>query len=419
MKKNIWIMNHYATNMFFSEAGRHYYFAKNLIDKMYKPTIFCASTLHTTYDNLEIGSNGYERKISNEIPFVFVKTLLYNKNNYKRILNILSFYKNLQSVAMKYAEKYGKPDIILASSVHPLTLKAGLKIAEKFEIPCITEIRDLWPESLVAYDIISEKNPLTKLLYKDEKRIYEKSDSIIMTWEGGGKYIVDQGWDKTIDLDKVYHISNGIILEDFDRNSERFIHEDEDLNDDNYQNIVYTGSIRKVNNLGLILDVAKIIKFKNKNIRFLIYGEGEELEILKEQSINENIDNVIFKGRVEKKYIPSILKKSYANLLHNSSTSLNKYGQSQNKLFEYLAAGKPVIQTYETGFSLLDRYDAGISSKNQNPQTVADTIIKLCNNKKRATEMGLNAREASRDFDFEILTKKLISVIEKVETVKK
>ena len=48
----------------------------------------------------------------------------------------------------------------------------------------------------------------------------QKADSIIMTWEGGREYIVDQGWEKTIDLNKVNHISNGVVIDSFDRNSE-------------------------------------------------------------------------------------------------------------------------------------------------------------------------------------------------------
>ncbi|MED3644664.1 glycosyltransferase [Caldifermentibacillus hisashii] len=119
--------------------------------------------------------------------------------------------------------------------------------------------------------------------------------------EGGKEYIKDRKWDKEINLDKVEHISNGVVIDTFDNNSENYILKDSDLNDKNYKNIVYVGSIRKVNNIGLLLDAAKIIKNKGiNNIRFLIYGSGDETEILKKRCETEHIDNVIFKGRVEK-----------------------------------------------------------------------------------------------------------------------
>jgi len=47
-KKTIWILNHHATEMAFQHGGRHYYFAKYLIEKGYDVRIFCASVLHCT-----------------------------------------------------------------------------------------------------------------------------------------------------------------------------------------------------------------------------------------------------------------------------------------------------------------------------------------------------------------------------------
>ena len=414
MKQNIWIWNHYATNMFFDQAGRHYWFAENLIKEGYKPTIFCASTNHFSDNHIDTYEKQYATNSVNDIPFVFLNTPEYKGNGKKRVLNMISFYRGLFKTAKTYSELNGKPDVILASSVHPLTLVAGIKIAKKFGIPCICEVRDLWPESLVAYGLLKQDSLVAKTLYQGEKWIYKKANSIIMTWEGGREYIVDQRWDKNIHLDKVQHISNGVIIDSFDKNSQENMIVDSELEDKNYKNLVYAGSIRKVNNLGLLLDSAKMIQKNDEKIRFLIYGSGDEKEILEKRCIDEGITNVIFKGRVEKKMVPSILKKSYANILHNSSTSLDKYGQSQNKFFEYLAAGRCVIQTYTTGYSILEKYNCGISASDQNPEEVAKMILEICSDDEKANEMGWNARQAAYDFDFEKLTAKLIEIIENV-----
>lgn len=412
MKQNVWIWNHYATNMFFDQAGRHYWFAENLIKEGYKPTIFCASTNHFSDNHIDTNDKQYSTDSVNYIPFVFVNTPEYKGNGKKRVLNMISFYRGLFKTAKMYAELNGKPDVILASSVHPLTLVAGIKIAKKFDIPCICEVRDLWPESIVAYGSLKRNSMIANLLYQGEKWIYKKASSIIMTWEGGSQYIKDQGWDNKIDLNKVKHISNGVIIESFDKNSIENQIDDSDLEDKNYKNLVYAGSIRKVNNLGLLLDAAKLVQEKDQQIRFLIYGSGDEKEMLENRCIEENINNVVFKGRVEKRMIPSILKRSYANILHNSSTSLDKYGQSQNKFFEYLAAGRCVIQTYTTGYSVLEKYKCGVSAPQQNANSIAEIILSVCNSLEEANQMGLNARKAAKEYDFAILTKKLISVIE-------
>lgn len=415
MKKKIWIMNHYATNSFYNKGGRHYWFAENLLEKGYDPTIFCANTRHNSKDIIEIDKNKYLKMTIENIPYVFVKTAEYKGNGIQRIKNMVGLYKNLFSVSKEYAIINGKPDVIFASSVHPLTLVAGIKIAKKFGVPCICEVRDLWPESIVAYGFLKRNNILAKILYQGEKWIYKKADSIIMTWEGGKDYIVDQGWENDIDLSKINHISNGVVIEAFDRNSDEYQINDPDLDNKDFKNIVYAGSIRRVNNLGMILDTAKIIKNKGINdIRFLIYGSGNESEILQQRCKDEGINNVIFKGRVEKSFVPSILKKAYVNILHNSSTSLDKYGQSQNKFFEYLAAGKCIVQTYSTGYSICNKYNCGISVPIQNAEEIAKVVIKACSNEEKNILMGQNARQAAYDFDFKVLTNKLIDVIESV-----
>jgi len=413
MKRNIWIWNHYATNMYFDKAGRHYWFAENLLKKGYCPTIFCASTNHFSNKNIDSNDKLYTVTKANEICFVFINTPEYIGNGIRRILNMIAFYRNLSPVAEDVARKFEKPDIILASSVHPLTLVAGIKIAEKFGIPCICEVRDLWPESIVAYGLLNKKSLIAKLLYQGEKWIYKNADSIIMTWEGGKDYIVDKGWDEAIDLNKVVHISNGVVVDTFDYNSEKYQIKDTDLDNSSYKNIVYTGSIRKVNNLGTLLDTAKLIKERGYNdIRFLIYGSGDEKEKLEKRAIEEKIDNIVFKGQVEKKYVPYILKSSYINILHNTSTSLDKYGQSQNKLFEYLAAGRCIVQTYTTGYSILEKYNCGISAQIQDPAEIANIIIELCNDEEKCEILGNNARKAAYEFDFKTLTQNLIKVIE-------
>ncbi|MGI6601623.1 MAG: glycosyltransferase family 4 protein [Dethiobacteria bacterium] len=412
-KKKIWIMNHYATSMFFNKGGRHYWFAENLIKSGYEPTIFCANIRHNREDIVNIYEGKYLRMINENIPFVFVKTVRYSDNGRQRIKNMLVFAWNLTAVAKEYARIYGKPDLILASSVHPLTLVAGIKIARRFGVPCICEVRDLWPESLVAYGFLKQNSIIAKILYRGEKWIYKNADSIIMTWEGGKEYICDKGWDQEIDLNKVKHINNGVSVEAFDRNSQENIITDPDLDNLDFKNVVYAGSIRKVNNIGILLDAAKIIQEQgHRQIRFLIYGSGDEKARLEKRCRDESITNVIFKGWIEKRFVPSVLKKAYVNILHNSSTSLDKYGQSQNKLFEYLAAGRCIVQTYSTGYSILKKYDCGICVPVQNAEEIAKALIKACHDEKYNRIMGENARRAVHDYDFRKLTGKLIDIIE-------
>ncbi|NJD04477.1 MAG: glycosyltransferase family 4 protein, partial [Ruminiclostridium sp.] len=320
MKRNIWIWNHYATNMYKDQAGRHYWFAENLIKAGYNPTIFCASTVHNSNENIDTKKEKYIADQVNSIPFVFVKAPDYDDNGKKRFINMLAFYRNLFPVAKEYAKIHGKPDIILASSVHPLTLVAGIKIAKKFGVPCICEVRDLWPESIVAYGNLNRNSIIAKILYQGEKWIYKKADKLIFTMEGGKDYIIKKGWDNEnggpIDICKIHHINNGVDLKSFIDDRENYAVEDDDLEDEDTFKVVYTGSIRKVNNVGKIVKTADYIDKKGiKNVKFIIFGDGNDREYLEKHCVENKIDNVVFKGFVDKKRIPYILSKSNLNIM--------------------------------------------------------------------------------------------------------
>lgn len=414
MKKRIWIINHYATRMFFEQGGRHLWMATELKKQGYEPIILCADRVHNGKEIVPV-KEGYTVKQYHGIPFLFFKTRPYDGNGGSRVANMWDFYHGLMKHYYQISRKIWKPDVILASSVHPLTILAGIRMAKKMRIPCISEVRDLWPESLVAYGSLKKNSPVAKALYAGEKWLYKKSDAVIITFEGGHAYIQDKGWEKEIPLSKVHYINNGVDVHEFERHMVDYVWPDSQLTDGNYH-VTYTGSLRRVNDVGILLDAAKIIEERGiSDIEFLIYGEGNEREALEARVKDEQISNVYIKGPVEKKYIPYILRQSHINILQNASTILDKYGQSQNKYFEYMAAGRFIIQTYKTGYNVLERENCGILVENQTPEEIANAIIMVYNmpmeDYQRACE---KTRALADEFDFAVLTGKLIEIIESV-----
>ncbi|AGL03953.1 glycosyltransferase family 4 protein [Desulfoscipio gibsoniae] len=411
VKKSIWIFNHYAGTPSVTTGLRHYNFAKYLIKAGYPTTVFASSAIHNSNNNLIKGKETYITDDSEEVPFVYVKTRNYQDNGKSRILNMIDYYRGLFKVT-KYFEK---PDLLIASSVHPLTLVAGLKIAKKLDVKCICEIRDLWPESFVAYGIVKKSNPILKLLYAGEKWIYKKADKLIFTMEGGKDYIIEHGWDKEhggpIDINKVYHVNNGVDLEQFNYNKEHYALDDKNLNDETTFKVIYTGSVRRVNNLNSILEAAKLIK--NPKIKIFIWGDGDERLPLQQQCRDNGIDNVIFKGRVDKKYIPYILCHADVNLLHNDYTPITRYGMSQNKLFDYMAANKPIVSDLITNHDLILRYKLGVVTENQSPQKIKEAIEKFYYmTAEERLALNDNLHRAACDYDFKNLTNQLINIIE-------
>jgi glycosyltransferase involved in cell wall biosynthesis len=417
-KKKIWIWNHYATDMYKNRGGRHYWFAENLIKNGYEATVFCANTFHNKSEHIDTNNKKYTSDTVDNIPFVFVQTSPALGNGIDRVKNMVLFYFNLFSVVKEYVRLNGKPDVILASSVHPLTMVAGIQIAKKLGIPCICEVRDLWPEAIFSFNKTKENSLLGRFLTTGEHWIYKKADALIFTKEGDTDYIKEKKWDITqggdIDLEKCHYINNGVDLEAFNLLTSENEVKDKDLNSDKF-NVVYVGAIRPVNNVGNILDAAVLLK-DNNDIQFLIYGDGNQKELLEKRINDENLTNVRMKGFVNKRIIPFILSKSSLNILNYSQTQYNwTRGNSSNKLFEYMASGKPLISTVKMGYSILEKYKCGIELESSTPQELSKAIIQIKNmSLEQSKKMTQNARDGAKDFDFKFLTKKLIDVIESV-----
>jgi len=418
LKKNIWLWNHYATDMYKNNGGRHYWFAEELIKNGYDASIFCANSYHNRDEYIDTNSKKYIRKKLNGVPFIFVKTSTALGNGFDRVKNMFLFYRNLYYVSGQIEQIDGKPDIIIASSVHPLTMIAGIRIAKKMKIPCICEIRDLWPEAIFSFKMAKENSILGKILVAGEKWIYKNANALIFTKEGDTDYILEKKWDVNqggkIDLRKTHYINNGVDIKSFENNIRVRVLEDEDLESGMF-NVVYVGAIRPVNNVGNILDAAKLMK-DIKDVQFLVYGDGNQKEELEYRLINENIKNVKFKGYINKQYIPYVLSKSSVNVLNYSQKQYNwARGNSSNKLFEYMASGKPIISTVKMGYSLIEKYNCGLELDKSSSQELADAIIKIKNmTSEEYLRFGNNARLGVRDFDFNVLTEKLIHVIESV-----
>ena len=132
---------------------------------------------------------------------------------------------------------------------------------------------------------------------------------------------------------------------------------------------------------------------------------------------DEKIGNVVFKGKVEKKFVPSLVSRADVILIHGvdlsakSGKSLLRFGVSPNKMFDALAAGRPIIMDLKANHNPAEQWNAGICV--DSTERVSDAIRSLdempAKNRQR---MCQNAFEAAKAYDFESLTRKLVSIIE-------
>lgn len=413
----IWILNHYATNMFFEGAGRHHALAKYLIKKGHEVTIFCSNTRHNGGETVDMENKPYVHKAGKDgVEYVFVKASEYTGNGISRIKNMVTFYLRVKSVGSEIIRKTSAPDIIIASSVHPLTLVAGIQLGKKFSIPCICEIRDLWPETLVALNLIKREKLFTKLMYKGEHWIYKKADQLIFTMPGGRKYVKDRRWDNDVSLDKIHNINNGVDLEKFEYDKSKYAINDVDLDNDSLFKVIYAGSIRTANKIDEFVSMAEILENDgHENIKIIIYGDGDQRKRLEAECKEMNLKNIVFKGRVEKQYIPYILSKSDLNIVTDETNSLSRYGISWNKIFEYMASGKPVVVNYDMGeYNFVTEYNFGLSKSYENIVEMTKDVVNMTSlSVSQYNEYKKNARQAAQLFNYKLLADKLEYILEK------
>lgn len=408
----LWIFHHYATGPDKSGLTRPYDFAGELRSHGIETTVFSASYLHYSEEQLITDKKRYLLCESGGIPFIFVKTPSYEGNGYSRVKNLFYYCINLAGICRQMEA----PDLILASSPHLFTLAAGLFISRKKRVPCICEIRDLWPEAIFYVGKCRRESLAGKLLSGLEHWIYKKADALVFTKEGDIGYLEENGWlsacgKKDVDAEKCFYINNGIHIRQFEENMRAYRLDDPDLADETFK-VVYTGALRKVNDLDTIIDAAFLLRGE-PDVKFLIYGTGNKQKEWEEKAERLGLGNILFKGRIEKKYIPYVLSCASVNLLHYSNRLYNwSRGSSSNKLFEYMAAGRPILSTIEMGYSLIGRYGCGVEVKRPGAETIAKAILAMRDAGGPAREeMGRRAREGAGDFDIPVLAGKLVDVI--------
>lgn len=411
MKKNIWLINSAAMPPKYEVRIQTLKRAEYLIKAGYDVTIIGGSYLHNTNINVITDKRKFLKAEYDGIKFIHIKTNNYSGNGIMRFYNLILF-----NIRVFYLSRnFGKPDIISQIATVPFS-NFSYYVAKRFKAKFIVDVVDLWPESFVAYGLISKNNPLTKLAYWAERWLYERADEIVFSMEGGKDYIIDKGWDINsggkIDLNKVHYINNGVDLNDFNLNKKKYKIKDSDLENDYLFKVVYLGSIRLANNIKLLIDAAELLK-ENKNIKFLIYGDGDDRAFLEKYCKKNQIDNVIFKQKwIELKYVPYVLSKSSLNILNYMPNPILKYGGSQSKSFQYMASGKPICANIKMGYCPITKYNLGIAEDFKKPKEYANAILSFVNLNSNEYEIICNnAIKTAKLYDYKKLTLKFEKLV--------
>jgi len=402
--KNIWIFNHYAVTPDLPGGTRHFDFAKELTRRGYNITIFASSFIHSIFKNRKFdnSSTSYVTENYEEIWFVWIKTFHYNKNNWRRAINIFSYFYKAYFIGKKlprFYKKINRPDIIIGSSVHPFAAFIASKLAKYYKIPFIFEIRDLWPQTLIDMKIISKNSLIATILFKLEKLCLRDCRAVISLSPLTENYFKMK---YNFQSEKLFYVPNGVNL---DSSSYR---EHGKKEDSKGFVLTYTGNIANSNFINIVIDVAETLK-KDKNIIFKIYGSGSSLRDIKDKINELKLNNISILPPVQKREIPYVLKMADVLILPTN----NVYYGSENKLYDYLAAEKPILYINVSSHNYIK--GTGIRVK-ANPSEIAKAILKLYNcaesdRKKMATK---GRKYVEKKHSIPILVDKLERIINEV-----
>jgi len=403
---NIWIINHYAITPEMTGSTRHYDFALELIKRDYNVTIFSSSFRHQGKREESKLKKNEKWKIEkiNGINFIWIKTFPYQKNDWRRVVGMTYFMYRaywLGRKIIKIKKDINRPNIILGSSPHLLSVFSAYWLSKYYKTKFIMEVRDLWPQTFVDMGKIKENSPIIKILRILEKFLYKKADKIIILPPLAKNYINSL----KIDENKVVWISNGVDLSKFvlpNPNNNKKIQ------------IIYSGAFGLANAVEMILKAAEIIQKQNyKNIKFLLFGNGPEKENLIKYTEEKRINNLKILSSVSKKEIIKKLIGADILMVHFKKSKIHQYGVSFNKLFDYMAASKTIIFAVDAGNNPIEDANCGISIPPENPEKMAEAIIKLYNmSPEERQKMGENGRKYVEKYNsIPVLVNKLEKIL--------
>jgi hypothetical protein len=410
-QKIIWLVNkHAAPLQYYASHARTINLAKRLSSFGYDVRVINASVIHNRdIDLMQDNSLFVEREYDN-VKHILIKTIRYGNSIFKRVISLTQFAHRVN----KYSEYFPKPDIIIHTTNIPFDLEIR-RCAKRFHAKYIIEVMDLWPESFVAFNLIGKHNPLFRIMSCMERIAYTKADGIVFSMEGGKQYIIDKKWDIAnggkICLDKVYYLNNGISVDEFNHNKTKYIIDDPDLTNPAIKRVIYVGTIRYVNQVSQILDIAKLVK--NSNIMFLLYGNGDERDAIEKRIYDETISNVRLKQKwIEPKYVPYVLSCADINVMLYKWSYLTHYGGSQNKLFLSVAAGKPIFCNLGMDYSIITNNNLGIDEHLATVKEKYDAIMSLLNlTKEEKNDIALRSKKVISEYDYDNLAQQYDTII--------
>jgi glycosyltransferase involved in cell wall biosynthesis len=322
-----------------------------------------------------------------------------NRGKVRRSLNYLSF---MLSAAAVGSLRLPRPDVIIATSPQLLCAAAGHLLARRFRAPLVMEVRDLWPESLVAVGASPHRSPLVKGLERLARVMYRGAAHVVTITAAQRQAVLSAGVPEA----RVSVVPNSVDAAFFESNglppaAGRFI-------------VTYIGTLGMAHRLETLLEAAAILR-DAPEISFRIVGEGARRQALEQRARELKLYNVEFVGERPREEVPRWIAESSACavLLRQSPVFLTVV---PSKMLEIMAVGRPILLGVEgEARALLERAGAGLAVPPEDAQELARSILRLRDNPALAQRCGEDGRAfVRREFRREVLAARYLEMLEAV-----
>lgn len=388
---------------------RFRYLCEFLVKKGYEVDL-----ITTTFQHWEKKQRDLESVDQKSYPFgiKFIYEPGYRKNiDLRRVRSHKIAVENLR----KLLEKEGDYDLIYAEIPPNDVALAAAEYAHRNKIPFVADVNDLWPEAMrMVFDIPIVSDLLFYPLKRDAEKVYSLTSGVIGTSdEYRDRPFLNQKRDV---LKETVYVGNEISV--FDREAEQ--HADEVQKEEGTFWVTYAGTIGTSYDIRtMVLAAEELMKQGKTKIRFQILGDGPTREMLENLAKERKIQNVKFTGYVPYEQMAAYLVKS--DVLINSF--VRKAPQSiVTKIGDYLAAGKPMINTcMSPEFRKKVEQDGfGINIEPEDVRELVNAVEWMYENEAERNDMGNRARKiAEEQFDRPVSYGKIEAMISSLITKRK
>ncbi|KAA0014691.1 glycosyltransferase family 4 protein [Billgrantia pellis] len=371
--RHVWILNHYAKSPEAAGAARHYQLARHLPEHGWRATLIASSVDHPS--GLQRLAPGVQTRLEThgDVRFLWLRTSSYQGNGGGRMKNMLEYA--WQAVRPSRLADLERPDLIIGSSVHPFAALAGWRLARRHGVPFLFEVRDLWPQTLIDMGRLREGSATARMLHILEKFLYRRARRVLTLLPQAVDYIAPLG----VPEERVVWLSNGVDLDDYPDPAPPPARPPEMP-----LTLMYFGSHGEANGLETMLKAMAIVKQRRGEgtvpLRLRLIGDGPAKYDLQRQASRLGLDGrwLSFEPPVPKREIPALAREADAFVITvRDLPRLYRFGISMNKLFDYMAAARPVIIASAAVNDPVADAGAGITVPPEDPQALAEAIERL------------------------------------------